>query len=96
MLVSVASNRIADNCSKSARIAATMPILVIQEMNEQFLLAKHEKRHLKYQGGLHPLHSDFIQRVHLIHPSRRQVYAVKHLNAHPHFGILPHDLGLFL
>ena len=85
----------ADSPTRSAIFAMTMPILVVQEMNDEFLFANHEKKYLKYQGGLHLLHSAFIRRVHLIHPCRCQLYCVKKLNAHPHYQIQRRDLGLF-
>jgi hypothetical protein len=82
--------------SPSAQFAAEMPILVIQEMKPEFVQSPDcGKTNFKYQGGLHPLHSDSISRVHLVHPCRRQLYAIKNLNGHPHYSISPDDLSLF-
>jgi hypothetical protein len=96
MRVSVVLQHLADSPTGAATFATTMPIIVVQEMNDEFLFAKHAKRYLKYQGGLHPLHSASIRRVHLIHPCRRQLYCVKNLHSHPHYQIRPRDLRLFL
>jgi hypothetical protein len=82
--------------SSSASFAAEMPVLVIQEMKSDFVKSLDPgKRNFKYQGGLHPLHSDSIHRVHLVHPCRRQLYAVKDLYGHPHYSISPKNLSLF-
>ena len=92
------SRRIAKRIQKtpSAQFAAEMPILVIQEMKPEFVQSLDPgKTNFMYQGGLHPLHSDSISRVHLVHPCRRQLYAVKNLNGHPHYSISPDNLSLF-
>jgi hypothetical protein len=82
--------------SKFASFAAEMPVLVVQEMKTEFVQSTSPgKTNFKYQGGLHPLHSDSIERVHLVHPCRRQLYAVKDLHGHPHYSISPDDLPLF-
>ena len=92
------SRRIAKRFRKSpsAQFAAEMPILVIQEMKPKFIQSMDPgKTNFIHQGGLHPLHSDSITRVHLVHPCRRQLYAVKNLNGHPHYSISPDNLCLF-
>jgi hypothetical protein len=82
--------------SKFASFATEMPVLVVQEMKLEFVQSSYPgKTNFKYQGGLHPLHSDSIERVHLVHPCRRQLYAMKDLHGHPHYSISPYDLPLF-
>jgi hypothetical protein len=82
--------------SKFASFATEMPVLVVQEMKPEFVKScLPGKTNFKYQGGLHPLHSDSIARVHLVHPCRRQLYAIKDLHGHPHYSISPDDLSLF-
>ena len=82
--------------SPPARFAAEMPVFVIQEMKSEFVQSLDPgKWNFKYQGGLHPLHSDSIHRIHLVHPCRRQLYAVIDLYGHPHYSISPNSLSLF-
>ena len=74
-----------------------MPLLVIQEMKPEFLLLKDEdKQYVNFQGGLHPRHSDYIARVHVVHPCRLQLYVVSDLNLHLHYSISPAHRLLFM
>ena len=73
-----------------------MPLLVFQEMLPSFLTSPDkDNTNLNYQGGLHPIHSKYIARVHVIHPVLHQLYHVTDLHLHVHYSIAPANLTLF-
>lgn len=72
-----------------------MPLLVFQEMSDDFKKTDTARQNLTYQGGLHPKHSKFILRIHVVHPCEGQVYVVKKLTQHAHYSIDPRNHDKF-
>ena len=81
--------------NQGALDVSAMPLLVVQEMDLDFPLADKEKTNLDYQGGLHPKHSQYISRIHVVHPCQQQLYIVKDLHRHVHYSIAAANLPLF-
>ena len=73
----------------------SMPLIVIEEMVDDFDYAKKTCNNLRFQGSMHPRHSQFLSHVHVIYPSARQLYVARDLHLHPHYGIAPADIVKF-
>ena len=84
---------IRDTDSYGSMDVSQMPLLVVQEMDNEFQKSHTARQNLNFQGGLHPKHSKFILCIHVVHPCEGQVYVVQKLTQHTHYSIDPriHD-----
>ena len=73
----------------------SMPLIVSEMMVDDFDYAKKACNNLKFQGSLHPRHSQFLSRVHVIYPSAHQLSVAHDLHRHPHYGVAPADIVKF-
>jgi hypothetical protein len=80
----------------SSQLQGVTPILVFEEMSDAFepkMLVITEP--FKFKGRLRCAHIKQITRVHLVHSSIAQLYAVKGLERTPHYSIPANTLAAF-